>query len=235
MGRTLGRIGSPEPQVQDVMIDLHCHSIMSDGELIPSELVRRLEVKGYRAVAITDHADASNLDFIIPRIIKAAERINQYSSTKLIPGIELTHVHPELIGPLAKEARELGAKVVVCHGETLVEPVAPGTNKAALEADIDILAHPGLISEEEARKAAERGIFLELSGRKGHSLSNGHVLQMARKTGAKLVINSDGHAPGDFMSREYAYNVARGAGCSETEVEEIYKSIMGWIDEILKG
>ncbi len=217
------------------MIEFHCHSIFSDGELIPSELIRRLEVMGYRACAITDHADASNLDFIVPRMVEVAQEINRYSTTKLIPGIELTHVAPELIAPLATKARELGAKVVVCHGETLVEPVKPGTNMAALNAPIDILAHPGLITEEEARIAKKRGIFLEISGRRGHSLANGHVFRIAKEVGARLVVNSDGHAPGDFMSREYAENVIRGAGGSLLDVEEIFKGMNTLADEILRG
>jgi len=37
------------------MIDLHTHSLFSDGELIPSELVSRAAAAGYRAIAITDH------------------------------------------------------------------------------------------------------------------------------------------------------------------------------------
>ncbi len=205
------------------MFDLHCHSIFSDGELIPAELLRRVAVMGYEAVAITDHADSSNLDFILPRIRRVAEELNPYSSCRLIPGIEITHVPPPLIPELVKRARDLGAEIVVVHGETPVEPVAPGTNRAAIEAGADILAHPGLITEEEVRLAAEKGVFLEISGRKGHCLGNGHVVRLARKFGAPLVINSDAHAPGDFMSQERAFTVGRGAGLSEEEVQELYE------------
>lgn len=194
------------------MIDLHVHTLFSDGVLIPSELVRRLEFMGYSAVSITDHADSSLLDFTIPRIVRVAEELNRSQSVKVVPGIELTHVRPAEIGPMVKKARELGAKLVVIHGETIVEPVAPGTNRAGLEAEADIIAHPGLITPEEVKLAAERGIFLEISARAGHSFTNGHVARLANEVGANLILNSDAHAPRDFMTMDFASQVVQGAG-----------------------
>ncbi|MBU3982538.1 MAG: histidinol phosphate phosphatase domain-containing protein [Proteobacteria bacterium] len=199
------------------MIDLHTHTFFSDGALVPAEHLRRVEVLGYTAVAITDHADSSNMDFIIPRMIQAARDLNPFSRTRLLPGIELTHIPPALIGPLTRKARELGAQVVVVHGETIVEPVAEGTNMAAIEAGVDILSHPGFLSEAEALLAAKNGVFLELSGRKGHCLTNGHVAKVALKAGARLVVNADAHTPGDFLTADMARMVALGAGLSEAE------------------
>ncbi len=201
------------------MIDLHTHSFFSDGALVPSELIRRFEALGYDAVAITDHVDSSNLDFVVPRIVKAAEDLNTVQSVKVIPGVELTHVPPPLIENLVCRARELGAALVVLHGETVVEPVAPGTNRAGLEAGIDILAHPGLITAEEAAVAAEKGIFLEISGRPGHAFSNGHVARRAEKAGARLVLDSDTHAPHDILSRDMARKVVEGAGLPEGSLD----------------
>lgn len=217
------------------MIDLHTHSLFSDGELLPSELVRRVEHLGYEFVAISDHADSSNIDFIVPRITKVAKDINKYSRTKIIPGIELTHVAPALIKPLAKEAKKLGARLVVVHGETLVEPVAPGTNRAALEAPIDILAHPGLISEEEVMLAARKGIFLEITYRKGHCLTNGHVARLAIQHRAPICINSDAHGPGDFMTEAMAEQVARGAGILQQEIEIIRRNMAKLARNCLPG
>lgn len=211
------------------MIDLHTHCFFSDGELVPAEHLRRVEVLGYEAIAITDHADSSNIDFILPRIIKAAETMNPFSPTRLLAGIELTHVPPELMAELTRYARELGAQVVVGHGETVVEPVRPGTNRAALEAGVDILAHPGFITEEEARMAAEKGIFLELSGRKGHSLTNGHVARTALACGAKLAVNADAHGPGDFLTKEMARTVALGAGLTPSRYEELRADMAAFV------
>lgn len=214
------------------MIDLHSHTFFSDGALVPAEHVRRVEVLGYSAIAITDHADSSNIHILIPALIKAARDLNPVNATQLIVGVELTHVPPALIAPLAKQSRELGAQLIVVHGETPVEPVVPGTNRAALEADIDLLAHPGFITEEEAQLAAKNNILLELSGRKGHSLTNGHVARMAELTGARLAINADAHGPGDFLTAEMAEKVGRGAGLSLERYLEIRQDMANLVSRL---
>lgn len=214
------------------MIDLHTHSLFSDGQLVPAEHLRRVETLGYEAIAITDHADSSNLDFIIPRIKKAAEDLNLYSSTRLIVGIELTHIPPAMFGDLVAQARDLGAQIVVGHGETMVEPVVPGTNLAAIRAGVDILAHPGFISREAAELAAANDVFLELSGRKGHSLTNGYVAKLAEETGALLAINADAHGPGDFLTAEMAEKVALGAGLSTEHYEKIRADMQALVDRL---
>lgn len=214
------------------MIDLHTHTFFSDGALVPAEHLRRVEMLGYEAVAITDHADSSNLDFIIPRIVQAANDLNPHSATRLIPGIELTHVPPALISDLCQKARELGAQVVVAHGETPVEPVAPGTNLAAIEAKVDVLSHPGFITEEEMTLAKNNGVMIELSGRKGHSLTNGHVARLGQKTGATLVVNADAHDPGDFLTAEMARKVALGAGLSNDEYDSLRLAMQTFVNSL---
>lgn len=214
------------------MIDLHLHTLFSDGVLMPAELVRRLENLGYEAAALTDHSDSSNLDFVVPRIVKVAEDLNKFQSVRVIPGIELTHVPVPMIAPLVERARALGARLVVMHGETMVEPVAPGTNRAALEAGVDILAHPGLLDPDDAKLAAEKGILLEISARKGHSLSNGHVFQCAQQAGARLVINSDGHGPQDLLTKGFARKVVMGAGMPAESFSTLLDNARSLIDRI---
>ena len=206
------------------MIDLHTHSLLSDGVLLPTELIRRAYMKGYKAIAITDHIDISNMESVIPKVVKVCEKLSSAGEIEAIPGAELTHIPPRDIAELVKEARRLGAKLVLVHGETLVEPVPEGTNAAASEAGVDRLAHPGLITLEEAKKAAGRGICLELTARKGHSLTNGHVAKMAREAGAKLVLNTDSHGPEDLVTSEQAEKIARGAGLGEEEITELAKN-----------
>ena len=100
---------------------------------------------------------------------------------------------------------------MVVHGETIVEPVIEGTNWSAVNCpEVDILAHPGLITIEEVEVAKENGILLEISSRRGHSLGNGHVAKLAVEVGADMVLNTDTHKPGDLISYEMAYKVAQG-------------------------
>ena len=214
------------------MIDLHTHSLFSDGALLPSELARRAQFAGYKALAITDHVDSSNIDFVIPRIAGALKDIAKYLDLTLIPGAEITHVPPELIGKLVSKARRLGAKIVVVHGETIVEPVIQGTNRAAIDAGADILAHPGLISAADMKKAKQKGVAIEITSRKGHCLSNGHVVKIAMEVGADLIINTDSHNPEDLITIELARIILHSAGIAENAVEKIFANSQKLVDRI---
>lgn len=198
--------------------DLHTHSIYSDGELIPAELVRRAMVKGHDLIAITDHVDMSNVEWVVSNVVKAVELSEDY--IRVIPGVEITHVPPRQIDKVAQMARKYGAEWVVVHGETVTEPVMPGTDRAAVESpNVDLLAHPGFITLEEAQIAKDNGKILEVTGRAGHNITNGHVVSVAREVGAKMVVDSDTHQPENLMSEEEALTVALGAGMTKEEAD----------------
>ncbi|MBI5639778.1 MAG: histidinol phosphate phosphatase domain-containing protein [Nitrospirae bacterium] len=216
------------------MIDLHTHTIFSDGELIPFELIRRAEAMGYAALAITDHMDASNLDLIIPRIVKAIEKIRPLVSIEVIPGAEITHAPPDLIPELVREARRLGARLVLVHGETIVEPVQIGTNRAAILAGADIVSHPGLISKEDLLLAKEKNVTLEITSRKGHSLSNGYVAKEAMRFGVPLCINTDSHSPSDLITKETALKILLAAGIEESRADAVFENAQHLIEKALR-
>ena len=204
--------------------DLHTHSIFSDGELIPAELVRTAKVIGHNVIAITDHVDMTNVEFVVKNVVKAAELTDD--EITVIPGVEVTHVPPSKMDKVIADAKRYGAKWIVVHGETISEPVQPGTNRqAAMNPDVNVLAHPGFITEDEMQAAKDNGVLIEISGRKGHSLTNGYVASLARKVGANMVIDSDAHAPEDLMSEERAYKVALGAGLTKAEADAAIQKI----------
>ncbi len=214
------------------MIDLHTHTFMSDGQLIPSELARRAEVLDYRYLGISDHVDSANIESVVSRTVQMAVEINPHIRVKVIPGAELTHVPPSLISDLTQRARDLGAVYVVAHGESEVEPVTPGTNRAAIEAGVEILAHPGLITVEEAELAAKHNVLLEITSRRGHSLTNGHVARVAKQTGAGLILNTDAHLYSDLIDLNFARVVALGAGLDDEDFKRMRQRAMDLINRI---
>lgn len=64
------------------MIDLHCHSMFSDGTHTPEELIALAEQGGLTALALTDHDTTGGLD----RFFGAAEN----STVQAVTGIELS-------------------------------------------------------------------------------------------------------------------------------------------------
>ena len=188
---------------------------------MPSEIVRRMRVIGNRGVAITDHVDFSNLEFVLSKMELLKKERDSFE-IPLVVGVEITHVPVRKIDRLVELARNKGAEIILVHGETLSEPVEKGTNRTAVSnPEVDILCHPGIITAEEAEIARENNIFLEISARKGHCLANGHVVRISEETGAKLLINTDSHSPWDFICREDAVRILRGSGVGEGSISHI--------------
>ena len=207
------------------MYDLHTHSLLSDGGLLPSEVAVRYQNAGFKAVAICDHADYSNIETIVTSILNFTRNWPSDALIKVLPGIELTHLPLNQFRPLVEYSRSKGIQIIVGHGQTPAEPVIAGTNRAALEAGIDILAHPGLITEEEVKLAKEKGVFLEVTARKGHDKTNRHVARLALELGARLILNTDSHSPEDIPTYEKMLQVAYKAGISKNKTESIFEDV----------
>ncbi|HYA32810.1 MAG TPA: histidinol phosphate phosphatase domain-containing protein [Candidatus Bathyarchaeia archaeon] len=208
-------------------IEFHTHTVLSDGAVLPSELIRRAYVTGHEAIALTDHVDFSNIDSVISAIKRAAEGFN---GIEVLVGAEVTHVVPEKIGKLVEKAKILGAQIVIVHGETVAEPVAPGTNKAAAAiSDVNIIAHPGFISEEEVELAKQNGIYLELTARCGHNITNGHVAKLAQN----VLVNTDCHGT-ELITASEAEQIACGAGLKKSQAARLLRqNASSLLNEIL--
>jgi 3',5'-nucleoside bisphosphate phosphatase len=67
---------------QDATVDLHSHSICSDGSLTPAELVQRAAAAGVDVLALTDHDTIAGLE--------EAHRAARSQGVKLVPGVEIS-------------------------------------------------------------------------------------------------------------------------------------------------
>ncbi|MFH1789256.1 MAG: histidinol phosphate phosphatase domain-containing protein [Candidatus Altiarchaeota archaeon] len=196
--------------------ECHAHTFYSDGELSPMELVRRAFVMDHALIALTDHVDFSNIEHVLSCQKKILPEISW--DIKVLVGVELTHIPKDKIPKLVSQAKKLGAQVVIVHGESPVEPVEEGTNDVAVNLpDVDIIAHPGNITVEQAERAGENGIFLELTSRRGHKQGNRRVAEAALAAGAKMLVNTDAHSPEDLITQKQAFDIAVESGLSEKQ------------------
>lgn len=205
-----------------MVIDIHTHTFWSDGALSPVEQARRALVNGYTAIGLTDHVGTGNVAHLVTELVRDREIIERYWPISVVVGVELTHVPAGGIGEAAKAARAAGAELVVLHGETPVEPVEPGSDAAAINSGyVDVIGHPGHITEDEINRAVANDVYLEISARGGHCLTNGHVARLGQSLGAKLIVNSDAHSPSDFLTSEFQRSVALGAGIDADKLSHV--------------
>jgi histidinol phosphatase-like PHP family hydrolase len=207
-----------------MVIDLHSHSTISDGTLSVEEAVAAAERHGYTALAITDHVTDGTGGYaeIVGEVRAEIERLRPQTRVQLFAGVEITDFPPDRIAWMAQRVRQLGAEVVVVHGECVSMTVIPGTNAAAIRAPgVDILGHPGLVTDEDAVEAARRGIYLELSAKGGHSWANGHVYATARRAAANLIVDSDAHDEVGLLSVSRVHAVLRGAAAGEVDARRV--------------
>ena len=177
---------------------------------------------GYQAIGISDHVAFGTTSRILPELAEDCARASREWDIVAVAGVELTHVPANLVDEAARHARDNGAQLVVVHGETIVEPVEEGTNMAAVASlYVDVLAHPGLMTDEEAQVAVKNGVFIEISARRGHSYTNGLVVRKAQANGARLIVDSDAHAPQDLLTAEMARRIALGSGVDARELDQV--------------
>jgi putative hydrolase len=202
--------------------DFHTHTFLSDGALSPMEQARRAVVNGYLTLGLTDHMGVGGVAALLEGLRRDREIIERHWPITVVVGVELTHVPAEAIHEAAAHARSEGAEIIVVHGETPVEPVPEGTNHASIACGlVDVLAHPGFLTEDDARLAAANDVYLEITARRGHSLTNGHFARLAQLTGARMIVNSDAHEPSDLLKPGFQQAVALGAGIPSDLLNEI--------------
>ncbi len=223
--------------------ELHSHTDFSDGKSSIEEMINMAREMN-SAIAITDHfigdeffinkilhPNMSSLDSFLNRRKKFREKFK--ISDDVIFGIEITRINPKRIPEIAKAAKKLDF-IVLVHGETSSDKVPAGTNTAALNCEyVDVLAHPGHLSEEEALKAKENKIFIEITARKMHKSENPEIAKICKKFNLEMVIDTDAHSAGELIDYRSAKKTGSDAGLSEDEVwktnenaKEIFKKYL---------
>ena len=226
------------------MFDFHIHVNCSGGRdgLLPSEAMRLAKCAGFRAVGLIVRADPSALPILLPTLKTLVKTCSLYADIEAFAGVELVHVPPALLPDAVGQAREQGAALILAHGESiprqLADVVETGTNLAAINAGVDILAHPGLITVEDAQLAAEKGVLLELNTAPRHCLANGHIVRMAERFGCELLLNSDASSSADFESPDVTQALrkaaALGAGLDAEGLSRLHVTERKLVQKLLR-
>jgi len=83
-----------------MLYDFHTHTTLSDGVLLPMELIRRCIVNGYSALGMADHASASTLGRVIREGRRDCALAQKHWGFAAFCGVELTHVPATSIAEL---------------------------------------------------------------------------------------------------------------------------------------
>lgn len=126
--------------------DLHMHSNFSDGKLLPEELVKDAEEKGYKLIAIADHntVDAYKKTDILKNdkleIITAIEFDCWYKGVLVhVLGYGIDVYNEELLKLCAKNKKETEADIVRLFNRRHPKDVIKAIHSAG---GIAVLAHP---------------------------------------------------------------------------------------------
>jgi DNA polymerase (family X) len=222
---------------EDLRGDLHMHSTWSDGRNTIEEMVEACAARGYEYMVISDHSKAlsmvNGLDAY--RLSQQWKEIDEVRARhpeirvlrsmevdilgdgsldledEMLAGLDivLVSLHSRLDLPEDQQtervlrALEHPAVNVFCH------PTARIINRRKpVEMDIEVVL----------RRAAERGVAVELNSSPHRlDLKDTH-LKLAKELGCKVVINTDAHRPRELDLMRYGVEQARRAGLEARDV-----------------
>ncbi len=192
---------------RDVAGDLHVHTDWSDGRATLEEMVAGARARGYRYLAICDHARRlrdGRLERQAEEIARLNERLTDFD---VLSGVE---VDIRANGSLDLDDESLAARdwVVASIHSGFTDPGDRLTGRILAALDnphVDCIGHPTgrrigrrapseLDLETIAARAAETGTALELNGQPERlDLRDTHA-RLAAEAGAPLVVSSDAHS-----------------------------------------
>ncbi len=117
-------------------VEMHCHTVASDGDMQPEELVQRAVDRGYKAICLTDHNTASNVSATVAYgkkygliVVGGIEWTTFWGHLTVIGGnsdIDWRQITPRNINACIVRARQLGDVVTIAHPKRLGSPLCVG-------------------------------------------------------------------------------------------------------------
>ena len=215
-------------ELSDLAGDLHVHTIVTDGRATIEEMARAARTFGLSYIAITDHTRsltvARGLDVErLTQQIEEIDRLNeQLDGITILKGSEVEILEDGSLDLPESILTRLDLVIGAVHSKFNLT-VRKQTERILRAMDsryFTILAHPStrLLGEREAmaidmlqiiKAAHARGCYLELNSQPQRLDLTDLYCQAAKEAGVLVCINSDSHAPNDFMLLEGGIEQAR--------------------------
>jgi putative hydrolase len=199
--------------------DLHAHTTWSDGKASLKDMACAAVALGHRYLAVTDHSPRITVVHGLGPERLAAQREEIASVQAEIDGLEIlsgieVDINEDGSLDLPDDAlSELDIVIASPHAGLRMDPSAQTERMLhALEnPHVDIIGHPtgrrpgsrkGATYDFEAvfRRAAERGVVLELDSDPGRVDLSPELTRLAASLGCRFSYDSDAHAPLDFLN-----------------------------------
>lgn len=199
-------------------VDLHLHTLKSDGHDTLRSLAEAADAKGLDAIAITDHGPGHGsgvTEAQARETKKEALLIQPNYRARILVGIE-AEILPT--GEVLLESRD-GLDIVLAsfHGAPSEEVYYRAVLRAVTDPKVDVLAHHAWIAghfspitsydDELVGLMAKHGVAIEINSK--HALPSWDFLQKCRDAGVKYTIGSDAHKAVDVGAVAWAKNTAR--------------------------
>ena len=221
----------------DIKGDLHIHSEWSDGLIDYKDMVRIAQEKGYEYIAISDHSISNfygnglSTERLVQKMGFIENLRKKFKDINILMGAEIDirkagrfDYPPEIIKKLDIAIASLHSSFTNSSRENTSRAVS------ALEEDyFDFLAHPtGFVFGNRAPIFIDIDRVIEACSKHGKALEiNSYYMRMdlneqnarkAKDAGAKLVINTDSHRPGNMDMIELGIDIARRAGLEAEDI-----------------
>ena len=221
---------------EDILGDLHMHTLYSDGAASIEEMIRKAIELNYKYIAITDHskrlkvANGMNEKKLLAQIEEIEKLQEKYPQIKIFKGAEVDILEDGSLDFDDEVLEKLDIVIGAIHYK-----FSGDQTKRILNAfeKINIFAHPlnRIINkrepisanwEEVFKKAKELNVALEINSQPDRLDLNDTLIKRAKEIGAKFAINSDAHNTKMLEYIKYGVNQARRGWAERSDVINAY-------------
>ena len=221
----------------DIRGDLQMHTSATDGQATFDEMAHAARALGYAYIAITDHSKRVTMarGFDSKRLREQWQAIDGWNATAkgfvILKSVELDILESGKLDLPDDVLAEADYVVATMH-YGITQSAKDLTRRlvgAAEHPFVDAIGHPTgrLVGKREpypadfdalSRACAAAGCLLELNGHPERMDLPDTLAAAAKRHGARFVLSTDSHQPGNLPFMKYAVDLARRAGLEAADI-----------------